>query len=407
MTHWINTPCTDPAGRVFITDGKVYRAIFPDQENAVRSVIENRGIAALMDDGFIARMRVSDRKLEGFGMVVEAEKAPFDVPCERYTRATLRAAILRWLEIYRRLLPHGLVLLDAHFGNFMLYGLSEPRWIDLGSIQPLPYVENEKPFRSFQRFWNGMLAPLALIETQPRHTRLARLSMADQAYQGPLTTVDEPPLSVDTLVEDLCKQVVAEIGTLDAERALDRLSAFTAQLSTNEEGGARRRQESPATAIVKHIGERLASSRARSVICLGADAFRQLSGPWNGADVLVIDEHESDLDRLRKDTERMQGRGQLALCYGHPVNRLFLKSAPSADAVIAIDPLARYAHRSHVELENLSHIIGLLGSRLAVILTPPENRARTEQMLRQAYPSVSVETFSWFGGGPAVVTGKK
>jgi hypothetical protein len=407
MTRWINTPCTDPAGRVFIANERVYRAIFPDQEDAVRSVIENREIAALMDDGLIARMRVSDRKVEGFGMVVEAEKAPFDVPCERFTRATLRTATLRWLEIYRRLLPLGLVLLDAHFGNFMLYGLSEPRWVDLGSIQPLPFVEDEKPFRSFKRFWNGMLAPLALIETQPRHTRLARLSMADQAYQGPLTTVDEAPLPVDTLVEDLHKQVVSEIGALDAQRALDRLSAFTAQLPNNEEGDARRRQENPATAIVKHVGELLASGRARSVICLGADAFRQLSGSWGGADVLVIDEHESDLDRLRKVTERRQGSGQLALCYGHPVNRLFLKNAPSADAVIAIDPLARYAHRSHVELENLSHIIGSLGSRLAVILTAPEMRARTEQMLRQGYPSVSTENFSWFGNGPTVVVGKK
>src|SRR5262245_8376119 len=98
MVNWINTPCTDPAGRVFAAEGRIFRAVFPGRESTVRSILENRDVRALMDDGLVARMWVSDRKVEGYGLVVETEKAPFDVPCERFTRETLRAATQNWLD---------------------------------------------------------------------------------------------------------------------------------------------------------------------------------------------------------------------------------------------------------------------------------------------------------------------
>ena len=145
-----------------MADGRVYRAIFRGQEGLARSIIDHREVRALMAEGLLARMGVSDRKVGGFNLVVESERAPFDVPCERFTRATLRAAALRWLQVCRRLLPAGLVLSDAHYGNTMLFGANEPRWVDLGSIRQPSAVEPETPFRSFQRFWSGMLAPLVV-----------------------------------------------------------------------------------------------------------------------------------------------------------------------------------------------------------------------------------------------------
>lgn len=404
--RWINTPCTDPVGRVFIAEERVYRAVFPGQETSVLSVIGNREVGALMEAGLIARMRVSDRKVKGFSLVVEVEKAPFDVPCGRFTRATLRASALRWLDIYQRLLPAGLALSDAHFGNYMLFGANEPRWVDLGSIRPLSFVTEEKPFRSFKRFWAEMLAPLALIETQPHHVRLARLSIADQPDQGPLTTPDEPPLSVDALVEDVLKQLRSEVEALGAEKALNRLSDFTMRLP-QKHGPDPSATEEPAAAVLNELEQLCRSNRIASVICLGSDAYQKFSGSWGKADALVIDESEGDLDRLGRALKRRNDGGQTALYYGHPVNRLFLKAPPSADAVLAIDPLARYAHNSHVEAENLAQILGALGRKLAVVVTKAARKAQTERMLGQIYPSVSTESGSWFGGGPAIVMGKR
>ena len=164
MVRWVNTPCTDPVGRVFIADGRAYRAVFSDRASLARSVIGDHTVRSLMDEGLIARMWISDRKLDGFGLVVEAETAPFDVPSERFTRATLRAAVLRWLEVCKRLLPAGLELTDAHFGNYMLFGMNEPRWVDLGSIRPPPAAEKgERPFKSFGRFLSGMPSSLLTL----------------------------------------------------------------------------------------------------------------------------------------------------------------------------------------------------------------------------------------------------
>lgn len=402
MIRWINTPCTDPAGRVFTADGRVYRAVFPGQESMVRSVIENREVIALMDEGLIARTWASDRKVEGFEMVTEVARAPFNVPCERFTRATLRAATLRWLEISRRLRSAGLVLTDAHFGNYMLFGINEPRWIDLGSIRLERFTEEEKPFRSFRKFWSGMLAPLALIATQPRHVRLARLAIADRPYQGPLTTADESPLSVDSLVEEVLVRNFSDIQMLDAVQAMDRLRDFTAQLPATD-GPDPSGERKPAAAAPNEVEKLCRSNPVASAICLGADAFGWLPGAWRNADVLVIDEVESRLDGVGRSRGRGDAGGQLALYYGHPVNRRFLDNPPAADAVLAVDPLARYAHESHVAAENLSHVLGALGRNLAIVITPPVRRTQTERMLRDVYPSVSTAGSSWFGGGGSVV----
>jgi hypothetical protein len=403
---WLNTPCTDPVGRMFAADGAILRAIFPGQARSVLSIIRNRVVQTLMEEGLIVRMRETARRVDGFDLVVESEKAPFDIPCDRYTRVTLREAALRWLRISGRLLSADLVLSDAHYGNYMLFGANEPRWVDLGSIRPPSLVEGEKPFRSFRRFWSGMLAPLALLATQPQRARLARLAIADHPYQGPLTPADESPLSVDEEAAELLQNLRADVEGLDAGTAMERLSAFILQLPwTKEHAGAA--GEPAAASVLRSIEEQLRANSVSAVACLGCDAFRQFSGTWGKADALVIDEDERDLDRLGGDLERGTDGGQIALCLAHPVNRLFLKAAPAAEAVLALDPLARYAHHSPVAAENLAHILGRLGTKMALVVTPAERRAATERMLKHAYVEVAAVSGSWFQREPALVIGKR
>jgi hypothetical protein len=121
----------------------------------------------------------------------------------------------------------------------------------------------------------------------------------------------------------------------------------------------------------------------------------------------VIDEIEGDLDRVGDESRRKSGGGQLALCLAHPVNRLFLNAAPAADAVLALDPLTRYAHNSRVAAQNLAYILEKLGARMALVVAPPGRRAATEQMLKHAYSEVTALPGSWLGGEPAIVVGRK
>ncbi len=406
MIRWINTPCTDPAGRVFVAGDRIFRAIFPEQEAVVRAILEHEAVRALMEDGLVVRMWISETPVPGYRTVVEMEKAPFDVPCERLTSAALRQAALRWLAIYRRLLPAGLALLDAHFGNYMLFGIDEPRWVDLGGIRPLPSIPEEQPFRSFNRYWDGMLAPLALLATQPRHARLARLSMGDHAHQGPLTPSDEAPLAADGLLRDLRQEVFAAARSLGPEQAMDFLGDFIEKLPSGKMDDVRP-PTTPATAVVKHVEKQFDTGLARSIICLGADSFRQFPGSRDRADVLVIDQRENELDALRREAASRAARGHLALYYGHPVNRHFLRNPPVGDAVLCVDPLAKYAHATQAESDNIAHILATLGSQFAVIVTTSDARARTEQMLRLGYASVATESFSWLGKGPVVVVGRR
>ena len=82
---WLNSPCTDPLGRVFARDGRIFRALFRDSAGHALETLEHPVLQSLMQDGLVARMSRSDLKVEGYGPVLEAEKAAFDVPCGRFS----------------------------------------------------------------------------------------------------------------------------------------------------------------------------------------------------------------------------------------------------------------------------------------------------------------------------------
>src|SRR5688572_1065905 len=150
---WLNSPCTDPLGRVFARDGRIFRALFRESAAQALETLDHPVLQTLMRDGLVARMSRSDLEVDGYGPVLEAEKAAFDIPCDRFSFGALRQAALDWLEITRRLLPAGLALTDAHYGNFMLFGANRPRWVDLGSIRTAAVLPDASPFKAFRMFW--------------------------------------------------------------------------------------------------------------------------------------------------------------------------------------------------------------------------------------------------------------
>ena len=386
---WLNSPCTDPLGRMFARDGKIFRALFRESAGKALETLDHPVLQSLMRDGLVARMSRSDLKVEGYGPVLEAEKAAFDVPCGRFSFGALRQAALDWLEITRRLLPAGLALTDAHYGNFMLFGANRPRWIDLGSIRPAAVLPEEAPFKAFQMFWEGMLAPLLVLATKPGHSRLARLAIADHPLQGPRVAANEPPVSA-AFVLDV---------------PLPAFSSASPEAALREAAGLVPRGRETAIPGGMQLDERLlgrvsaALQGMDSIACIGAETYLGMAQALAGKDVLLIEPAEDQVQRVEGSIAKGTPCRSVALYQQHCVNRLFRREGARADAVLAVDPMRALAHDSLVEAANIAETLSGMARRAVIAVSPYERRAATRKMLEQQFGSVGMEHFGWPYGG--------
>jgi hypothetical protein len=404
---WLNGPCTDPMGRMLrAADGRILRALFREREADALAVLEHAAVRALMEEGLVVRMAKSGSHFEGYGAVVESERAPFDVPCARFSFGALRQAALGWLEVVRRLLPADLCLTDAHYGNFMLFARNAPRWIDLGSMRDARVLPEERPFPAFSLFWVGMAAPLLLLAREPARARLARLSVADQPLQGPRFAENEPPLAVSGLVEDEKRELLSACAAVAPREALHLAAEFIGERTVLP---AVKSDALPAldSKLTAHIGGALAARACGSVACIGAQAHFGAEGAFARRDVLVI---EPSAARVRQVEEALQAgtpARSVALCQEHPLNRLFMREALRADAVLAVDPLRSLAHPSGAEHANIAELLGNAASRAVVVVAPYEQRAATRQMLEGRFGAAQIEHFGWpYGGWDVMVCAK-
>lgn len=386
---WLNSPCTDPLGRVFARDGRIFRALFRDSAGQALETLEHPVLQSLMQEGLVARMSRSDLRVEGYGPVLEAEKAAFDVPCGRYSFGALRQAALDWLEITRRLLPAGLALTDAHFGNFMLFGANRPRWIDLGSIRRAAVLPAESPFKAFRMFWEGMLAPLLVLANRPEHSRLARLAIADHPLQGPRVAANEAPLSAALLLD----------------LPLPALSSASPEAALQEAAGLVPRERESATPADVQMDEKLlgrvtAALRGMdSIACIGAGTYFGMAQALAGKDVLVIEPAEELVQQAERSIRKNTPCRSVALYQQHCINRLFRRDGARADAILALDPMRTLAHDSLAEAANIAETLSALAARAVIVVAPYERRAATRKMLEQQFGSIAMEHFGWPYGG--------
>ena len=404
---WLNGPCTDPLGRMLrAPDGTILRALFPGREADALGVLEHPVVRGLMDEGLVARMSRSGARIEGYGATVESERAAFDVPCGRFSFGALRQAALAWLEIARRLLPAELCLTDAHYGNFMLFAANQPRWIDLGSMRHAAVLPEERPFRGFSRFWEGMAAPLLLLARAPAQARLARLAIGDQPYQGPCFADGEPPVSVAMLVDDSRSKLLSACEGLDADAVLRRTLAFIEEAvplppaPPREDAGLDDK-------IPAYMAELLATRGCHTVACIGASAWFAAGSALAGRDVVVVEPSPPRLRSLEASLgERMAARS-VALWLEHPLNRLFRRERMRADAVLALDPVRTLEHASGAQHANIAEVLDGAAGRAAVVVSPYERRASTRGMLEQRFRKTSLEHFGWpYGGWDVMVCTK-
>jgi hypothetical protein len=384
--RWLNLPCTDPLGPVVAFEDRVFRAVYPHKTAVARTLLEAPSVADLMADGLVAKAWISDRQLSGAGLVLEVERASFDVPCDRFIGSCLQAAFERWVEMALRLDGTGFCLSDAHFGNFMLFGRNEPRWIDLGSIRPIQEVTPDVPFRGFEELWKGMLTPLLVLRQAPHRARLARLAIGDYPYQGPRTVANEPPLPLSELVAGEREELRRMLGAATGRDAI--LATFEFACAKLGEGFSHPAAPAAASADSGALRRLLTDAGARRITCLGADVFGAFANGFDDLDAVVVDEDATRLEQLAAALKARPGRaGTVALYLEHAVNRIFLRRASRTDAVLALDPFRRFAHNSDVMLENVAAILAALGT-LAVITVPRELSVQLAGLLRGFFADV-------------------
>ena len=392
--NWLNSPCTDPSGRVYEHDGRFYRAIHPGREGLIEALLASGTLQRLSDLGLLAPTRIAcEQRVDGHKLILETQAAPFDVPCDRFSLGALRAAALCWIDTALVLESTPFRLSDAHFGNFMLFGANQPRMIDIGSLQLGRDVAAERPFASCTAFCANVVGPLLALARRPELARVARLAIGDHPYNGPSFPANDGPLELGSISpEHGVAAVASEAGLGDDQpprEALERLRAILARLTGTCDVGAAARASDPIDTALASAIDAAGTSGAARVVCVGADAYAAVRGRIGDSAALVIEDRPRDLDAL--DTRLRSSRpslGAVSLCLGTPLNRALPAPRLRGDLVVAARPFERLAHVSAVMFENIAGALAGLTRSRAIVTVAAEHLESATRALSERFARV-------------------
>src|SRR5512138_461254 len=107
----------DPAGRLFLWKGSLYRGIRAGWTPVWAQLIENGLLQRLVDRGLFIDTEPTGLSLDGFELVVHHRLLPFASYPEEWCPAMLKDAALAILDLVIELAPHNLTLKDGHPWN--------------------------------------------------------------------------------------------------------------------------------------------------------------------------------------------------------------------------------------------------------------------------------------------------
>jgi SAM-dependent methyltransferase len=176
---------TDPHGMLFEYEGRILRAFRGREVAVIRRLLNADWLPDLIAAGFIP-FREADLMVEGFDLVVEADRVPVVTYPPEWPTVMLAEAGKTIARVGGVLARHGLGLKDAHPWNVLFDGTS-PLFVDLGSVVPSAAVTREWTME-FRRY---VILPLAL-----RKIRLFGIADAVQGSQrsGWIRQLDRPGL---------------------------------------------------------------------------------------------------------------------------------------------------------------------------------------------------------------------
>lgn len=141
----------DDTGRVFLWNDRVFRAIFPEQEQHVRTMLSNGFLARLISEGCFPDTEISDIEVDGYTLVLEHQRIwPVTYP-QDWTFSMLKDAALMVCKTALIAKEYGYNMRDCHGLNVLFDGVT-PKFIDLGSFIPDTIV-GWRPYEEFLRFY--------------------------------------------------------------------------------------------------------------------------------------------------------------------------------------------------------------------------------------------------------------
>jgi hypothetical protein len=142
----------DPAGSVFRWRDGLYRGISKLYEPRLRKLLEDRVLTDLAALGFFAGAEPTDLATKDFSFVLKLKAIDFVSYCPEWCPDMLKDAALMVLDLECELTRRGYSLIDVQPWN-VLFEYANPRFVDLGSVQPRAPGESWVPYAQFLRFY--------------------------------------------------------------------------------------------------------------------------------------------------------------------------------------------------------------------------------------------------------------
>lgn len=171
----------DPHGRVFYSNGKVYRSIQPDSWSFINSLFKNGTVQRLVSLGLIVETTITDKTFIDHPFVLHHHLIDRSSYCVEWPFFLLKKAAIQTLELLLELHSEDLSLQDAYPWNVFFDGTT-PVFIDFTSIVP---SEPRLLWPAYQQFCQFFLFPLYLYaNNQGKVTRsLLRDYLHGVSYQ--------------------------------------------------------------------------------------------------------------------------------------------------------------------------------------------------------------------------------
>ena len=299
--NWKGVRFLDPLGRVFEYEGEFYRAIYPHKIEYVQSLFERGIIDRLVQKGLIVETRITEFKLNGYGLILWHRRIPFLTRPEEWSRKFLRDAALCGIELNLELLPFGLGTIDFHCANIQQQGRCSPVWIDLGSICPLNSIDQGKGALSeLQKYY---LRPLYLLSQNKNLNRACRLLLADGGLEenefNDLTNSFIPTAGQDR--RDQLEKIHKWVSTLSFPSLSTEWENYQPK-SNNFDFDSNKAD--PRSKIVYDIIQNLQPEKVVDLSC-NAGNFSLMAGRL-GAAVFAVDLDEGAIEKLYDLTKNIE-----------------------------------------------------------------------------------------------------
>lgn len=157
--QFIKNSWIDPVGKVFLYKGRIFRGIYSESEEIIKTFFESGLITELVESNLFPETTITNFESDEFALIVEHKKIhPITYPFE-WSFSMLKDAALAIVKTNKIARKYGYQLKDCHGYNILFDNLN-PNFIDLGSF--IPCNKEFEDWIAYEEFIKYYLLPLKL-----------------------------------------------------------------------------------------------------------------------------------------------------------------------------------------------------------------------------------------------------